>query len=75
MTKDKPNASITINYYDDRTEVKIKDHEKINPRIIQRSFGRIFPEWKRLIAADRRVSVARERAAEEAQTQKELSDV
>lgn len=74
MPKEKPNASVTILYYDNRVEVKIKGHGKINPRIIQRSFGRIFPEWKRLIAADRREFVARERAAEEAQTQEELSN-
>lgn len=46
----RPRAVVTISYFAEKTEVKIRGWENVSPGKIQKSFGLVFREWQRLRA-------------------------
>ena len=45
MPKKKPNATVVIRFFDEKTEVVINGFEKLSPAKIQRSFDFVLKEW------------------------------
>lgn len=47
MPKVKPKATVVIQYFDDKTEVRINGFDKLTPGKIQRSLDFVIREWQR----------------------------